>query len=203
MKRFLIRLTVFSLVLCHGVQAQEVIRAGGTGLGTLLIQRLIDTYVKLRPNLHARVMIPPLGSNGGLRALGAGAIEIAIVTIPSSYPVASDAEATNKIIPWVRTPFIFTGHDIVIGSKMNAAQIADIYSGRLGKWADGKPVRLITRTDRESDTRILRAISREINEAVTIASKRNGMPFAENDIENQQLLERVPGSFGAIGLGKH
>jgi phosphate transport system substrate-binding protein len=28
------------------------------------------------------------------------------------------------------------------------------------------------------------------------------MPFAENDLDNQQLLERTAGSFGAIGLGQ-
>jgi phosphate transport system substrate-binding protein len=163
---------------------------------------MIDSYSKVRPDVHAKAMVPPLGSNGGLRALAAGVIDIAVATIPSSFPTASENEATNKIIPWVRTPFIFTGRDIVSGTKLTLGQVADLYSGRVAQWPDGKPVRLVTRTERESDTRLLRAISREMNETMTKASNHTGMPFAENDIDNQQLLERVPGSFGAIGLGQ-
>jgi len=202
MKRLLVLLTLFGVTLSGGVQAEESIRVGGTGIGTLLLQRMIDSYSKVRLDVNAKTMVPPLGSNGGLRALASGAIDIAVATIPSSFPTASENEATNKIIPWVRTPFIFTGRDVVSGTRLTLGQVAEIYSGRFAQWADGKPVRLITRTERESDTRLLRAISREMNEAMTMASKRTGMPFAENDIDNQQLLERVPGSFGAIGLGQ-
>ena len=195
-------LTLLGITLTGSVQAEEVIRVGGTGLGTLLLQRMSDSYSRIRPDVRVKVMVPPLGSNGGLRALASGALDIAVATVPSSFPAASENEATNKIIPWVRTPFIFTGHDIVMGTKYTLAQVADIYSGRVAQWADGKPARLVTRTERESDTRLLRGISREFSEAITISSKRSGMPFAENDMDNQQLLERVPGSFGAIGLGQ-
>ena len=182
--------------------AQEPIRIGGTGMGSLLTQRVLEADAKSLPKVRAMVILPPLGSNGGLRALADGSIQVAIVSIPSSYP-AKSANADNfKSIPWARTPFIFTGRDIASGTKLTLGQVADIYSGRIIRWPGGEQIRLVTRTDRESDTRLLRAISPEIDAAVTLARKRIGMPFAETDFDNQDLLEKSPGSFGVIGLGQ-
>ena len=182
--------------------AQQVISVGGTGTGTLLIQRVVDAYSKSRRGVQVTAVMPPLGSNGGLRAVSAGAIQIAVVTFPTIHAAQSENVAAGKAIPWARTPFVFTGRDLPSGTKLQMGQVANIYAGRVTEWQDGKQVRLITRTERESDTRILRAISPEMNEAVTLSLKRSGLPFAENDIDNQQLLERTPGSFGAIGLGQ-
>jgi len=195
-------LTLVSLSLAGNGAAQEVIRVGGTGTGTLLIQTLIPAYVKLRPNVQVNAINPPLGSNGALRALGAGAIQVAIVSIPSSFPPEPKDAGTTMNIPWTRTPFIFTGRDVVAGTKMTISQVAGIYSGSVTQWPGGVPIRLVARTDRESDTRIMRAVSAEMNAALTKASKRLGMPFAENDYNNQSLLEKTAGSFGGVALGQ-
>ena len=195
-------LAVAGVALSSGAAAQEVIRIGGTGLGTLLIQRLGVTYAKLNPSVQIKPVLPPMGSNGSLRALASGSIQIAVVTFPS-LPVEQRKDAdTNTVTPWVRTPLVFTGHDIVSGTKLTLAQVGDIYSGRMTEWPDGKQIRLITRTERESDTRLLRAISPLMDEAVATSIGRTGMPFAENDLDNQQMLEHTAGSFGAIGLGQ-
>lgn len=195
-------LAVTSATLSNFVAAQEIIRVGGTGTGTLLIQRMGESYAKLKPGIKVVPVMPPMGSNGSLRALAAGSIQIAIVTFPSVYPPKPEETQANNSIPWVRTPLVFTGHAVAGGTKMTLTQIADIYSGLVVQWLDGKPIRLITRTERESDTRILRAISTKMEAAVVTMAGRAGMPFAENDIDNQQMLERTAGSFGAIALGQ-
>jgi len=182
--------------------AQEAIRIGGTGIGTLLIQRVLDANPKSRRNVQAMAVKPPLGSNGGLRALAAGKIQIAVVSIPSSDPENTIIADNSRSFPWTRTPFVFTGRGIVSGYGLTRSLVADIYSGRVTEWPGGEQIRLVTRTDRESDTRQLRTISAEIDAAVTAARKRIGMPFAENDIDNQDLLEKTPGSFGTLGLGQ-
>lgn len=201
---WLFLLTLICFTFSDSVAAQEVIQIGGTGTGTLLIRHLSDSYSKLHPDVRVNTILPPMGSNGSLRALAAGAIQIAIVTFPTVYPAPAkieDAEV-NKVVPWVRTPLIFTGRDVASGTRLALAQVTDIYSGRLTQWPDSKHIRLITRTERESDTRILRAISQEMDAAVMASVGRVGMPFAENDLDNQQLLEHTAGSFGAIGLGQ-
>jgi phosphate transport system substrate-binding protein len=182
--------------------AQETIRVGGTGTGTVLVQHLIAAYATSHPGVTAEVLMPPLGSNGGLRALAAGAIQVAVVSVPFSQRAELVSTAANKTVPWVRTPLMFTGRAVADGAQLTMGQVADIYAGNVTQWPDGKPLRLIARTERETDTRILRSLSREMDAAVAFAEKRIGLPFAENDIENQQMLERIPGSFGVIGLGQ-
>lgn len=182
--------------------AQETIRVGGTGAGMVLVRYLLDVYAKSHPGVSAEVLMPPLGSNGGLRALAAGAIQVAVVSFPfgqQSAPVNTEA---SQYLPWVRTPLMFTGRAVVAGAQVSLSQVADIYAGKVTQWPDGQPLRLITRTERETDTKILRSLSRELDAAVMLAEKRIGLPFAENDIENQQKLERIPGSFGVIALGQ-
>ena len=182
--------------------AQEIVRVGGTGTGTLLIQRLIEPYAKVHPAVQISAIMPPMGSNGALRALAGGAIQIAVVSFPSAHSAKQEDAGANSSVSWVRTPFVFTGREVVAETKLTLGQVADIYSGRAGLWPEGKQIRVITRTDRETDTRVLRSISPQMDEAVSLGLKRTGMPFAENDIDNQKLLERTPGSFGAIGLGQ-
>jgi phosphate transport system substrate-binding protein len=182
--------------------AQEVVRVGGTGTGTLLIQRLIEPYAKAHPGVQVSAIMPPMGSNGALRALAGGAIQIAVVSFPSVHPAKAEDAGANNTVSWVRTPFVFTGREVVAETKLTLVQVTDIYSGRTTQWPDGKQIRVITRTDRETDTRVLRGISPQMDAAVSLGLKRTGMPFAENDVDNQKLLERTPGSFGAIGLGQ-
>ncbi|MBS1154163.1 MAG: hypothetical protein H6R07_87 [Proteobacteria bacterium] len=198
-----VRLLSLSFVLitaASGAQAiaQDKIRLGGTGTGSLLLQHLVDTYAKSHPSVLASVVMPPLSSSGGLRALAAGSIQIAVVSV---QPRPEDT-GTLKITTWVRTPFVFTGRNVAAGTNLTIGQIADIYAGRLTRWPDDTQIRLVTRTERESDTKILRSLSPVMDAAVTLATKRIGIPFAENDVDNQQLLERTNGSFGAIALGQ-
>jgi len=196
-------LTLLAVILpLAGSAAQETIRIGGTGIGTLLVQRILESSPKARPNALAMAVTPPLGSTGGLRALAAGRIQIAVVSIPSAYADNAINSDNSRSFPWARTPFIFTGQSIASGAALTRSQLADIYAGRVAQWPGGEPVRLVIRTERDSDTRLLRAMSPDIDAAVTLSHQRIGMPFAENDIDNQKLLEQTPGSFGTIGLGQ-
>jgi phosphate transport system substrate-binding protein len=188
--------------LTGSAATQETIRIGGTGIGTLLIQRILEASAKARPNVQAMAVTPPLGSTGGLRALAAGTLQIAVVSISSTHPDNAINPDNSRNLPWARTPFVFTGRGAASAAALTRSQVADIYAGRVAQWPGGEQIRLVTRTDRESDTRLLRALSPGIDAAVTLAHKRIGMPLAENDIDNQDLLERTPGSFGTIGLGQ-
>ncbi|MFA7280256.1 MAG: substrate-binding domain-containing protein [Sterolibacterium sp.] len=194
-------LTLGGFALSTNTMAQEPLRIGGTGLGSLLIQRVLETDTQWQTKVRPVVMLPPLGSNGSLRALAGGTIQLAVVSIPSVYP-ATSATDNVRSIPWARTPFVFTGRGLGAGTSLTLARIADMYSGRVTQWPGGEQIRLVTRTDRESDTRLLRAMSPQIDAAVTLARKRVGMPFAETDFDNQELLEKSPGSFGVIGFGQ-
>ena len=178
------------------------IRVGGTGVGTLLLERMVEAYRAVKHDARVRTILPPMGSSGSLRALSAGAVDLAVVTFAPGQQNSPLLDSSAVVIPWVVTPMVFTGRDLPKGMKFTLTQVADIYAGRWGQWPDGSPIRLITRTETESDTRLLRAVSPAMNEAVGVALSRLGLPVAENDLLNQQMLERTPGSFGMLALGQ-
>lgn len=190
--------TVVAFGLAGPATAEEKIRIGGTGAGSILLQHLVSTYQKTHPKANIAVIMPPLGSNGSSRALADGSIQIAVVSVLPETLVAD----TMSVVEWVKTPFVFVGKNLPAGTHMTHERLVDIYAGRYTQWPNATPVRLVTRTERESDTKVLRSISPAMNAAVTAAQQRPGMPFAENDVENQKLLEHTEGSFGAIALGQ-
>lgn len=181
--------------------AQEVVRVGGTGIGTILIGHIVESLPR-QSGVRIETIRPPLGSIGALRALAAGSIQIAVVSVPASETSRLNAELPNKRISWLRTPLVFTGHDINGSKKLTMVQVADIYAGRVIYWSDGQRIRLVARIERDSDTRLLRAISATMDDAVVGSFSRSGMIYAENDLDNQRMLENAPASFGALGLGQ-
>lgn len=186
--------------------APEIVRVGGTGSGTLLLQHMAQAYVRQQPGTQIKAVLPPLGGNGGLRALSAAAIDLAIVSSPPRRASGEDAPAGGSLL-WVKTPLAMVARNGAGGNGssnpgLSRDQVADIFSGRLAQWPDGRPIRLVLRSQRESDLKLLRAISPEIDAAVGLALKRTGIPVAENDVENRQILERTPGSFGIVPLGQ-
>lgn len=176
----------------------ESVRVGGTGAGTLLLQRLGEAYGKGTSGARVHAVLPPLGSAGGVRALAASAVDLAVVV----FPPGRDAPAVGRSQPWVRTPLVFVAGGAPGEQELTRDQVADVYAGRLRQWPDGRPIRPVLRYPQESELKLLRAISPEMNAAVGLAHKRGGTPLAENDLDNLQLLERTPGSFGALSLGQ-
>jgi phosphate transport system substrate-binding protein len=79
-------------------------------------------------------------------------------------------------------------------------EVADIYNGKTITWPDDTPVRLILRPAGEASTKILENMSEDMKKAVQNSFKRSGLNIAVNDQESADLIERLPGSFGAAAL---
>jgi phosphate transport system substrate-binding protein len=195
--------TVLVLLGCLGTaQALTEIRVGGTGVGTLVLDRLAASYRTVSPQVVVRTVYPPLGSSGGLRALSAGVLDIAVISLSPGQQLAPLPAASDEVMPWVATPMVFTGRDLPVGSRFTLHQVSDIYAGKTTRWPRGGLIRLVTRPKEETDTRILKESSKDMAQATEQAMVRLGVSIAENDLVNQQMLERTPGSFGTIALGQ-
>jgi phosphate transport system substrate-binding protein len=186
------------LALLGSVVSAEVINISGVGLSAPLMQRLADAYRKQQPGDTVTILLPPLGSTGALRALRNGRLDIAI---SGRQPSPDETAGVGKTIELARTAFGFATSSGVRNAGITAKDLADIYAGRLLRWDDDQPIRLIMRPERESDTILVRRISTEVDEAMTLAAKRKGLVVAENDLDTIKLLETVPGSFGPTTTG--
>lgn len=176
----------------------ETITVGGTGSATPLIEQFARAYQSLKPEVSVKVIEPPMGSNGSIRAVLAGAIDLAVPGKP-----LAEAEKAQGGQDWElgRTPFLVVTSKQPQPTGFTFEQLAAIYGGKVTAWADGSPIRLVLRSPTESDTLILRQMSPAMDQAVETALARPGLPVAANDLENVGLLEKTPGSLGATNLG--
>ncbi len=192
------RLSVLFCCAFAGLAHAEIIRMGGTGSAMPLMQKLADEYTKTHPSVQFEIIYPPLGSGGGLRALAAGRLDIAI---SSKLPPVQDQDKFSQPVYWVTTPFVLARRDVNRGGGLSLDQLTDIYSLKTTHWPDGKPIRLIMRAASETDSILLRSLSARMDAAINQTLQRKMMPVAEDDLDNLNLLESTPGSLGAASLG--
>lgn len=187
-----------------GARAETVVKLAGTGSATPLVEALGSAYTRANPQVRIQLMLPPMGSSAGQRAVMAGAIDLAMAGKP-----LGQAERDKGGRDWLlgRTPFLILTREAGRLDNIDSAALADIYAGKTTTWRDGSPIRLVLRPPSESDTKLLRALSPAMDSAVDLALARSGLPVAANDLDNEALLEKTPGALGTgnyaltMGLG--
>jgi phosphate transport system substrate-binding protein len=174
----------------------DVLRLGGSG-GTLGTMRLlVKEFRKTHPGLRIDIL-PSLGTSGGIKAVSAGAIDIAV----TARPLAETERRSGLIeLEYGRTPLVFA--TARHRSGISVGELTEIWSGKLTSWPDGSRIRLVLRPASESDTALLRQISPEMDRAVSSALAREGMIFAVTDQESADALEKIPGALGTSTLAQ-
>ena len=194
----LIRISGVALTLCFVFApmsaAAATIRAGGTGsaLGTVMI--LADAFQASRPDTKINVM-PALGSSGGIKAVTEGKLDIGLSARALKPAERAQGLAEREI---GRTPLVLASMRSHAGFTLS--EVAGIFSGTLKTWPDGSPLRPILRPEADTETQLLRAISPEIDRALTIARARQGVHTAITDQDSADAIERVPGALGTTTL---
>lgn len=189
---------VLAVGLClaaSGASGAEL-QLGGSGatLGTMRL--LADAYTARHPETTF-VVLPSMGSSGGIKAALAGAVALGLSTRAlKPAEIAAGAEA----IEYGRTPFIFATAKSTPVDGISTRQLADIYAGRLTEWPGGHRIRMILRPISDSDNDAIKAISPEVREGLEIAEKRPGMAFAVTDQETAKAIETTPGGIGPSTL---
>jgi phosphate transport system substrate-binding protein len=186
-------LVFLSLPKAHAVQE---IRISGTGGGLAGIRLVADAFNRTYPDMRAKVL-PIIGSTGGIRAVAAGKLDLAV----SGRPLKNEERSAGAIeIPYAKTPFVFAAHKSIPVSKITLKDAVDIYEGKKTYWSDGTPIRLVLRHEGESDLMVLRGISAEMSAAVSKALQRKGMIVASTDADNADILEKTFGTIGTTNL---
>lgn len=176
--------------------ATETITVGGTGAAMGTMRMLAGEFARSQ-SAHSVVVIPNLGSSGGVKALAAGALDLAAI----ARPLKPDEAGYGLIsMPYGKTPLVIATNTSAAGTFANLAELADIYSGRRATWSEGTPIRLVMRSATTSDTLSLQALSPELKHAVAAALARPGMIIAATDQEAADFIERSPGAIGTITL---
>lgn len=174
------------------------VRIGGSGGPLASMQLLAEGFQKAHPQTRF-LIVPSLGSSGGLKALRANAIDLALVSRP-----LKDTERSPDLIAteYARTPFVFATAVRSDRLGITTAELIQIYNGDRRVWSDGRPLRLVLRPKMDSDTEITKSLSPEIRQAVDAAFTREGMIFANTDKASADRIETVPGAIGTTTLAQ-
>lgn len=176
--------------------AAETLKIGGNGSGMPAMQMLGAEFARRNPGVTV-VVVPNLGSSGGLKALHDGVIDLAI----SSRPVRPEETAQGMVATeYGKTPFVFATNPSVTLGLGSLAALVDAYAGKLTTWPDGKPIRLILRPRNDGDTALQQAISPEMKQAVDAALSRPGMSIASTDQDAVDMLEKTVGALGVTSF---
>lgn len=176
----------------------ETIKIGGSGTPRGVMILMANSYMKAHP-ADKIMVLPSLGSSGGVRAALAGAIQLGYTARPLKKSEVSKGAAG---IEFSRTPLIMATSNLSAPDNLALSQLAQIYSGAMTKWPDGSPIRLVMRRQYESSIVALRGISPEIRRAVEKSYSRKGLKYVKNDQENADTIERLPGALGVTTLGQ-
>ncbi|MFH0782698.1 MAG: substrate-binding domain-containing protein [Pseudomonadota bacterium] len=192
-----ISLIVLTFIWSGMVLGSEPMRltVGGTGSGLGFMRLLGDGYSALHPEVTVKVL-PSLGSTGGIRALHAGAIDLAV----SSRQLKEQEKAGLKGFFLGVSPFVFVVHPSTAVEDVTPAEVVNIYNGTISAWPDGNHIRRILRPNTDSDWLLLHGLSPELAKALDIAEETKGLYLAVTDTETISYLERIPGSFGPSTL---
>ena len=189
--RFVAILTILAF-LAPAVFAEETIRVSGTGAAIGGMKLLGKAFGKKHPGVKLNVF-PSIGSAGGIKALNAGKLDIAV-----SARRLRDEEKVPGIVekPYAKSPFIFAASSFNPTDGLSVSEIQDIYAGRKTTWPDGKRIFLVLRPAADAFTGFLEKLSPGMKDAVESSKRRPGMFTGITDQDAADQIERIPGSFG-------
>ena len=184
-------ITTALLAACNAVSA-EPLRIGGTG-SAIETMRFIGGKFAATDEAQLEI-IPSLGSTGGLRALEAGMLDIAV-----SGRRLNESELAKGfvVLAAVRSPWgLATSHSQPNG--VQSALVADIFRDPQARWSDGTPIRVILRPKGDSENQTLTEAFPGMGAALEQLRTRRDLPIAATDQDNAELAELIPGSLVSI-----
>jgi phosphate transport system substrate-binding protein len=173
------------------------VRIAGTGTGIAILNILGKRFEQLNPSAKILVL-PSIGSSGGLRALADGKVDIAC----SSRPLTPEELAQGlQSHPFAKTPLVFAVQPSNPVNTLGLREIIAMYEGTTVAWPAGIPLRLVLRPKSESAHNLVAGLSPRMAEALAKAHARPGMIVAMTDQDNAAQLEKTPGCLGTSTLG--
>ncbi len=167
------------------------IKVGGTGgdLGTWRI--LADAYNAKHPET-AITVLPSLGSGGGIKALTAGAIDIAI----SSRPLKEKESAAGLMaVPYAKTALVVSSANNGSLSNLTSDDLVEIFGTGTRNWPNGDPVLVILRPKNDGDAKLVIENIPELAGAFEAAEAR-GARIAASDQDAADALEETKPAIG-------
>ena len=143
------------------------------------------------------IVLPSLGSSGGIKALKHRKIDLALTSRPLKNKERTDG---LTVVHYATTPLVFAVSNISPQRALSREQVNEIYMGKVNQWPDGSPLRPILRPFKDSDTIVIKDTLIECKKCLFDAYQRRGIPIAMTDQESADMIARIPGAIGTSSL---
>jgi len=173
---------------------QLVIGGSGTDLATMRL--LSAEYQKLHSGVNVKVL-NSLGSSGGVRALRDGRLDIAIT---SRALKANEKSGDIHSYLYAQTALVYATAISNPVDNVTHDELKNIYSGAHPYWPDGRVARPVLRPESDSDTMLVRKHLTWMNQPLTKAYSRRGVPMAITDQDSANKIALIPGAIGTSTL---
>lgn len=189
-------LSLILAVLPAVCPAADTIRINGTGNALDMMKRMVAAYRKINGDVNI-IMVNPLGSSGAIKALLAGALDVAVTGRGARPEEEAKGGRSRK---YGVTPLVIATCIDVGLSDITSKQLEDIYVGKVGRWPNGERIRLVLRPLQDTDTKLLRTLSPAMDKAIDESHNRSGMIVAITDQESYTAISKTLGGVGTASL---
>jgi phosphate transport system substrate-binding protein len=180
-------------------RAADAVRISGSGSGLGGMELLAQAFMREHPD-HLVEVLPTTGSRGGVAAVLAGALELAVANRPPT--AAQMAERALVVTEYARSPLVVVVHRELGVTALTSAHLAALFGEGAQTYSNGKRARPVLRGIDTADFAVIKTISPAVAAAFEGAAARRGMLVAATDSEAADMAERVPGAFAFITLAQ-
>lgn len=171
---------------------KSAIKIGGTGCSLGSLKLLGEAFEKSRPGVKV-VLVPGLGTTGGIKAAAQGVVDIGV----GSRPMKDEERKFGlRMREYAKTPLVFVTRKDTRKSGLSSDELARILKGEMTSWPDGQRIRLILRPPTDSETDVVKTLSPSVSSAMDAALSRQGIRHALTTQECVELIGNSPGAFG-------
>jgi phosphate transport system substrate-binding protein len=196
LRAFVVSIAGAACLVSGPAAAADQLRIAGTGNALGTMHQLGDAFMRQNPAIKV-IVLPSVGTSGAIKGVAGGAFDIGL---SSRVLTRDESNAGSIAVEYARTPLVFAVSTGTDATAVTLAQVADIYSGKMTKWADGRPIRPLLRQPGDTGTAQLKAAYEALGRAFVAAEQRPGAAFATTDQEAADKLESIPGAIGTSTL---
>lgn len=185
-----------ALLGIHSSVAAGELLINGTGSGTGGMLLVAQAFMQANPDIQV-VVQPAIGSAGGIRAVAAGKLSLALSNREPNE--AERASAPLAVVEYARTPFVVAVHKSLGVAALTGDQLAALFLPG-ATYPNGQRARPVLRRSDAGDTQLLKSMAAALPAAVDAASERRGMLDAATDSEAADMITNTPGAIAASTL---
>ena len=189
------RLIILTAIFLAGSSLPAIaqnLRVGGTGMGLELVRNIAMGFAKHQAGVELW-MPESLGSGGGIKALAAGRLDVAI----SSRPLKEGEVKGGQSVELCRTPWVFYSQASRSDVALTRADLPSLFLSTLPAFVHGE-VRVLLRPASESGFQYLEKSFPELKPAIEQGRHNRA---AIEAITDQEAMLAVEQSRSLIGFG--